>query len=144
MTATLTLPFIEDLKYIGLWLIVSLVLILVDLRFGVNAAKVRGESIRKSRMIRRTVNKLVDYICWISIAWVIGRSFGQAFHIPLLATIMMFVVCSIELTSIFDNYFEIKGINKRFNVFKFLTKLFKLQALEESIEDKDDNDKSTK
>ena len=56
----------------------------------------------------------------------------------------MLVVCAVEVSSIFDNFFEARGINKKFNVFKFLSKIFKLSALEESIEDKpksDENDK---
>ena len=91
-------------------------------------------------MVRRTVNKLVDYICWISIAWALGSSFGKIFHIPLLAAIVMLVVCIIEVSSIFDNYFEYKGISKRFNVWKFFAKIFKISAIEESIEDKPKED----
>lgn len=138
--AAMTSPFVEGWESLIIWLIVAFVLILVDLRFGIQAALRRGEKIRGSRAIRRTVNKMVDYICWISIAWVLGHSFGNIFDIPLLVAIIMLVVCSVELSSIFDNYFEYKGLSKRFNVWKFFSKLFRI-SLEESIEDKKEDKK---
>ena len=134
--ATVVSPFVDGWESIVAWLIVATILILVDLRFGISAAKQRGEQVRISRAARRTINKLIDYICWISVAWVLGGSFGKVFDIPLLAAIIMLVVCAVEVSSIFDNFFEARGINKKFNVFKFLSKIFKLSALEESIEDK--------
>lgn len=140
-TATVFSAFVEGWESLIVWLVVAFVLILADLRFGIAAALHRGEKIRGSRAIRRTINKMVDYICWISIAWVLGNSFGKIFDVPLLVAIVMLVVCSIEISSIFDNYFEHKGLNKRFNVFKFFSKLFRISALEESIEEKDEKDK---
>lgn len=140
-TATVFSAFVEGWESLIVWLVVAFVLILADLRFGIAAALRRGEKIRGSRAIRRTINKMVDYICWISIAWVLGNSFGKIFDVPLLVAIVMLVVCSIEISSIFDNYFEHKGLNKRFNVFKFFSKLFRISALEESIEEKDEKDK---
>ena len=139
-TATIFSSFVEGWESLVVWLIVAFVLILADLKFGVQASIKRGEKIRGSRMIRRTVNKMVDYICWISIAWVLGSSFGKVFDIPLLVAIIMLVVCSIEISSIFDNYFEYKGLSKRFNVWRFFSKLFKISAIEESIEDKPKED----
>lgn len=141
-SATIFSSFVEGWESLVVWLIVAFVLILADLKFGVQAAWKRGEKIRGSRVIRRTVNKMVDYICWISIAWVLGNSFGRVFDIPLLAAIVMLVVCSIEISSIFDNYFEYKGLNKRFNVWKFFSKVFKISAIEESIEDKTTDEKN--
>jgi hypothetical protein len=139
--ATVFSSFVEGWESLIVWLIVAFVLILADLRFGIAAAIHRGEKIRGSRAIRRTINKMVDYICWISIAWVLGNSFGKIFDIPLLVAIVMLIVCSVEISSIFDNYFEHKGLNKRFNVWKFFSKLFKISAIEESIEDKDEKDR---
>lgn len=142
--ATVVSPFVDGWESIIVWLIVATILILVDLRFGISAAKQRGEQVRISRAARRTINKLVDYICWISVAWVLGGSFGKVFDIPLLAAIIMLVVCAVEVSSIFDNFFEARGINKKFNVFKFVSKIFRISAIQESIEDKpksDENDK---
>ena len=139
-TATIFSSFVDGWESLVVWLVVAFVLILADLKFGVQASMKRGERIRGSRVIRRTVNKMVDYICWISIAWVLGNSFGKVFEIPLLVAIIMLIVCSIEISSIFDNYFEYKGLYKHFNVWKFFSKLFKISAIEESIEEEKPKD----
>lgn len=136
VTASILAPFVDGWESLVVWLIVALALIFGDLRFGIMAAKKRGEQIRGSRALRRTINKFVDYICWVSIAWAIGGSFGRLFNVPLLAAIIMLIVCIIELSSIFDNYFAYKGLKKKFNVWKFFAKLFKIPEIEESIEDK--------
>lgn len=134
-TATLLSPFVDGWENLLMWLVLSLILILGDLRFGIAAARKRNEKIRPSRAIRRTINKFVDYICWVSIAWVMGAAFGNTFGVPLLAVIIMAVICAIELSSIFDNYCEYKGLKKRFNVFKFLARLLKRPEIEECFEE---------
>ena len=141
-TATIFSSFVDGWENLVIWLIVAFVLILADLKFGVQASAKRGEKIRGSRVIRRTVNKMVDYVCWVSIAWVLGNSFGKVFEIPLLVAIIMLIVCSIEVSSIFDNYFEYKGLRKHFNVWKFFSKIFKISAIEESIEEESIEEKS--
>lgn len=134
-TATVLSPFVDGWQNLIVWLFVALALIIGDLRFGICAARKRGEKIRGSRAVRRTINKMVDYICWVSIAWVLGGSFGLLFGVPLLAAIIMLVVCTIELSSIFDNYFEYKGIKKKFNVWKFFSKMFRIPEIAECVED---------
>lgn len=140
VTATMLSPFADGWESLLVWVAVAFALIIGDLRFGMCAARKRGEKIRGSRAIRRTINKMVDYICWVSIAMVLGGSFGQIFGVPLLAAIIMLIVCTIELSSIFDNYFEYKGIKKKFNTWKFFAKIFRIPEIEESIEDAE-NDK---
>ena len=66
------LDFLAPLKWLAL---LGLVLIIADLRFGVRAAKVRGETVRFSRAGRRTFNKTVDYICWLLLAAALDRAF---------------------------------------------------------------------
>lgn len=136
-------PFLDGLQSLVGWAIVAIILTFADLRFGIAASKKRGEKIRGSRAARRTINKVVDYICWIAIAWALGGSFGKIFDVPLLAAIVMLVVCSIEISSIFDNYFEYKGINKKFNIWKFFSRLLRIPAIEDSIEDKKPNQNET-
>lgn len=127
-------PFVEGWQRIIWFLILAIILILGDLRFGIAAAKKRGEHIRPSRAIRRSLNKLVDYICWLSIATVVGVNFGSVFCLPLLSVIIMAVVCVIELSSIIDNYLEYKGIKKKINVIKLLARLFKRPEIEDVLE----------
>lgn len=122
------LTFYENLMpYIGL----AIILIIVDSRFGIAAARKRGEMIRPSRKWRRAINKLVDYVCWVTLAGVFGQAYGSVLDIPTLAALMLLVVYGIELTSIFNNYFEYKGLHKKINVFKLLRR----PDIEASIED---------
>lgn len=133
-TASVLIPFTEAWQQMIWFLILAIVLILGDLRFGIAAAKKRGEKIRPSRAVRRSLNKLVDYICWLSIATVVGINFGTVFGIPLLSVIIMAVVCIIEMSSIIDNYLDYKGIKKRVNLIKLITRIFKRPDFEDVLE----------
>ena len=129
-------PFVEFYQALLPFLILAVVLIVADTRFGVEASIKRGEPFRPSRMMRRAINKLVDYICWITLAGVVGNAFGTILGIPILSALILLVVYGIELTSCFNNYFEFKGINKRINIWK----LFGKKELEGVFEDKQQDD----
>lgn len=137
-TAAVLSPFIEGWQRIIWFLLLAIILILGDLRFGIAAAQKRGEKIRPSRAVRRSLNKLVDYICWLSIATVVGVNFGSVFGLPLLSVIIMAVVCIIEMSSIVDNYLEYKGVKKKVNVIKLIARIFKKPELEEVLEPVED------
>lgn len=135
-TATVLAPFVDGWEKLTGWLIVAVVLIIADLNFGIKASKKRGDTIRRSKAWRRSMSKLVDYICWIAIAWVIGATFSSPFNIPLLPLIVMAFIYGIELQSIVDNYLEYKGIKKRLNIFKLIFSWLKKPELGSAIEDK--------
>lgn len=134
--ATVISPFVEFYQALLPFLILAVVLIVADTRFGVEASIKRGEAFRPSRMMRRAINKLVDYICWITLAGVVGNAFGTILGIPILSALILLVVYGIELTSCFNNYFEFKGINKKINIWK----LFGKKELEGVFEDKEQDD----
>ena len=142
-TAAVISPLVDFYLNLAPFLMLALILIIVDSRFGVLAARKRGETIRPSRKWRRAINKLVDYICWITLAGMIGRTFGESFHIPLLSTIVLLIVYGIELSSIVNNYFEYKGIKKVFNIWKLFGKFRQsvvnevLTDIEEKADEKD-------
>lgn len=141
-TASVLSPFIEGWHQMLWFLILAIILILGDLRFGIAAAKKRGERIRPSRAVRRSINKLVDYICWLSIATVVGINFGTVFDIPLLSVIIMAVVCIIEMSSIIDNYLEYKGIKKKVNLIKVIAHIFRRPEVEDVLESTEKNEQN--
>lgn len=130
--ATVISPFVEFYQALSPFLVLALVLIAADTRFGVEASIKRGETFRPSRMMRRAINKLVDYICWITLAGVVGNAFGSVLGIPILSALILLVIYGIELTSCFNNYFEFKGVNKRINLWKLIGR----KDVEAALEDK--------
>lgn len=87
------------------FLLPALVLIITDLFFGVKAAKVRGEDVRLSRAVRRTIDKIVSYTCWI----VLAATLSVAFDLPSLNRVILGIVIGIELISVVTNYLTLKG-----------------------------------
>lgn len=99
-----------------------MVLVLVDLRYGVLASKKRGEKIRFSRAWRRTINKMIDYLCWVTVAEVCSRTFGITIGVPVVSMGMLFIIYGIEINSCVNNYLEYKGVKKKFNFYKLVGK----------------------
>lgn len=122
--------FMEPLKW---FLLLGFILIMVDLRFGIMAAKTRGEVVRPSRAIRRTANKIIDYLCWILVAGAMGKAFGIPFDVPVLPSIVLLVVYGCEINSCYGNFFEAHGKKIKINIFKLFAKKVDI------IEVEDDN-----
>ena len=143
-TVALT-PFIDFYQSLVPYIILAIVLIIADSRFGIEAAQKRGEVIRQSRKWRRAINKLVDYICWISLAGVFSNAYSDILGIPTLSGIVLLIVYAIEITSCFNNYFEFKGVDVRIS----FTRIFKMwwrktaKDTESIIEKKDDKEGDT-
>lgn len=115
------------------WLLFGAALVVVDLRFGILASKKRGEEIRPSRAVRRTVNKMVDYLSWVTLAELASRTFGVTIGVPVVSMGTLFIIYAIEFNSCMNNYFEYKGIKGKFDVWK----LIKRKDMAEVIEDRD-------
>lgn len=125
--------FFEPLKWV---MLLAVIIVFVDLRFGIRAAKIRGETIRTSRAIRRTINKIVDYACWILLAGVLGEAFGEPFGIPMLPLIVLLVIFGCEVNSCFANYFESKGQKLKINIFKIFRSKAEILEPDEKQPDK--------
>lgn len=118
-------PFVDFFEALTPFIAIAIVLIITDSRFGIEAAQKRGETIRASRMWRRAINKLVDYICWVSLAGVFSSTYSSILGVPMLTAFVMLVVYGIELISIFNNYFEYKGLDIRISLVKSVKAAFK-------------------
>lgn len=108
------------------FLLLAGALIVADLRWGIAKVKYnnsiavqKGEKqqeIRTSWAIRRSVNKFMDYLLWITIAGLLGQSFGNLLGIPTLSLITLVFVYYTELNSCFNNYYASKGLPANFNI----------------------------
>lgn len=104
--ATLAVAFLQDTLDLAFpFLIVAGVVILVDLFFGVQAAHKRGEEVRASKALRRTIGKSVEYLSWV----IIGATLAVAFEWRPLSKWIIGVAISIELLSIVHNWLAIHG-----------------------------------
>ncbi len=126
-------------SHLAPWLLLGMVLVIADLRFGIMAAKKRGEKIRPSRAVRRTINKMVDYLCWVTLAEVCSRTFETMLGVPVVSIGMLFIIYGIEINSCVNNYLEYKGIKKQLNFFK----LVKKEDLLEDIVQEEESKQST-
>lgn len=139
-TATALTPFVSFYSALTPYIMIAIVLIIVDCRFGVLSARKRGEVVRVSRKWRRSLNKLVDYICLITLAGLFGKTYSEILGIPALSALSLLVVYGIELASIFNNYFEYRGVPIRIsfrNIFKVWWRKISKDA--ESIIEKEDD-----
>lgn len=119
------------------WLLaLAFLLTMADLKFGISAAKYRNEIVKRSRAVRRTLDKITNYCLWIILAYTFGQAFGQPFGIDLLPLIILLVIYGVELESIYVNYFAAKGKKVKVNVFKFFSKKNDIIEVEEK-EDKE-------
>lgn len=102
---------IEDFySHLSSWLVLAVGLLLLDLRFGIKAARIRGETIRFSRAWRRTINKSIDYLGWVTVAEMLSRTFGVSLGEPVVSKGVLIVIYMIELSSCLNNYFEYKEL----------------------------------
>lgn len=104
LSATLLLFFENSLASMLPYLFISFLVIMIDLWFGIQAAKTRGEEVRWSRAIRRTVGKCFEYFCWS----VLASSLSVATGYEIIQTGLMLVVIGIECISVFQNWLTVK------------------------------------
>lgn len=117
------------------FLIAGLVLTFADLKFGIEAARARKELIKRSRAVRRTVNKICEYTTWIIVAYTFGHAFGKPFGIDVLPCAILLVIYGVELESVYVNYFASKGKKVKVNVFKYFNKKNDIIEVEEDETD---------
>ena len=84
----------------------GLALVLLDLMYGIRAAKARGEAVRVSTALRRSLTKVFLYICWLILATTIALAFGKSW----LEWGTLALVYANEGLSIVGNYLESKGL----------------------------------
>ena len=85
----------------------GLFLVILDLAYGVKAAKIRGEQVRASTAIRRSLTKVFLYICWLILATTIAIAFDKTW----LEWGTLALVYGNEGLSIVGNYLESKGLS---------------------------------
>lgn len=126
-TAILSSIFYQALADSMIWLVVAAVVIVCDLFFGCEAALRRGERVRVSRAIRRTINKMCEYLCWV----MLGITISIGFESEWLKYLIFTIIYGNELSSCLSNYFEAKGKRISVNILSLLGRRLGIDELEE-------------
>ena len=84
------------------YMMASTALVFVDLFFGIKAAKHRKEAIRWPRALRRTISKMLEYICWV----MLGTTLAIACGYSPLSWIVPSLAWGVEGWSIYKNWAE--------------------------------------
>lgn len=129
------LGLIEFFVWCKWLLLTAFFLTMADLKFGISAAKYRKEEVKRSRAVRRTLDKITNYCLWVILAYTFGEAFGKPFNVDLLPLLILLVIYGVELESIYVNYFAAKGKNVRVNFLKFFGKKTDLIEIEEEKKD---------
>jgi hypothetical protein len=96
------------------YFICAIPLVALDCRWGVPAARIRGEKVTLSRFIRMLMTKCVDYVCWV----VVAASLALAFEHGWLEWLVLGLVMGNEIVSIIGNYLLVKkGIELSWEAF---------------------------
>ena len=99
----------------------ALALVALDLLYGIRASRDRGEKVRFSTAIRRTVTKIFSYLCWL----ILASTLTLAFKVEWLEWGVLGLVYANEFASIVGNYLETKGLEISLKGFyKWLIKVF--------------------
>jgi len=131
---------LKEFLFWSRWLLgLAAILTIADFKFGIDASRYRKEAIRKSRAVKRTMNKVCSYLLWIVVAYSFGEAFGKPFGIDLLPITILLIIYGVELESIFSNYFESKGKKVKVNILRFFNKKTDIIEFEEN-ENKDGNE----
>lgn len=131
---------IEALIYDLRWLIaLSFALIIADFWLGISESKMVGKEIRRSKAWRRTLNKVVDYMCYLMVAGLLGKAIGEPMGMNALrvASVVMLLTCAWELDSIYGHICVLNGADQDFSVRKFIVGIFKRksQAIHEAVDE---------
>lgn len=122
---------IEQLIFDLRWLIaLSMALIFADFWLGISESRQNGKEIRKSKAFRRTFNKVVDYICYLMVAGLLGKAIGEPLGVSSITTaaVTMLLACAWELDSIYGHICVLNGMKKDFSIRKIIFGWFKRKA----------------
>lgn len=136
---------IFDLRWM---ILLAFVLIISDFWFGISVSRMQGIEVRKSRAGRRTLNKIIDYLCYVLLGAVIGKAIGDPYGLnPITVSITIMILCyCFEIDSIYNHICELHGVKKRYSIWAILWKLitFKFKDVGEAFQEMKNQSKDFK
>ncbi|MCD7931971.1 MAG: phage holin family protein [Tannerellaceae bacterium] len=121
------------------WLfLLAFCLTMGDLKFGIAASQSRNEPVKRSRAIRRTLDKVCSYVIWVMMAYTFGQAFSQPFGVDLVPMLILIIIYGVEMESIFVNYFAARGMKIKVNLLAFFARKSELINIERKEEADDE------
>lgn len=130
--------FISPIKYI---IIATVLLVIMDLYFGISESRQNGKPIRKSRAFRRTANKLMDYFFFILLTGLLQQIFLDS-HIqtPYFSLVATILIGFFELESIINHWLVLHH-RKRIKLKNYLVIFSKNDKIKEVVKQYDKDQK---
>lgn len=118
-----------------MWFVPCMAVILADLASGVRAAKFKGENVRFSSAMRRTINKCICYCAWI----IFCVTCNKQYNTQLCAWFGMGIVFLIEGLSFITNLLEPRGLKLSLaGVLRIIGSRLNLENLDEVVKPNDE------
>lgn len=144
---SITITMLGESQYILFelrWmLLLAMALILADFWFGISVSKYLGKPIRKSRACRRTLNKFVDYLCYLLVAAFLGMALGDPLGLkPVNIAMVSLLMCyGFEIDSIYSHVCELHGVKNGVSIWRILILLITLRfnSLKDILSDLENN-----
>lgn len=131
------------------WMIIlGVFLVISDFWFGISESRVKKKKIRRSSAWRRTLNKSIDYFCYITLGSILGRALGEYYGFdPILISVSVILLCyAFEIDSIYGHICAIHGIKKHYSIWRLIGLLFsfKFKHFKESLGEMNEQSKKFK
>ena len=105
------------------WMITLAILLVVsDFWFGISDSRHNDVPVKPSTAVKRTVNKVIDYICYVLIGATLGKAIAEPYGIdPIVTAITIMVFCyGFEIDSIYKHICRLHDIEPKYDLWDFL------------------------
>lgn len=112
------------------WMIIlGIALVISDFWFGISESRNKKKKIRRSSACRRTLNKMMDYFCYITLGSLLGKALGEYYGFdPMIISVSVLVLCyGFEIDSIYGHICALHGIKKHYSIWKLFGMFFTLR-----------------
>ena len=105
------------------WMITLAILLVVsDFWFGISDSRHKDVPVKPSTAVKRTVNKVIDYICYVLIGATLGKAIAEPYGIdPIVTAITIMIFCyGFEVDSIYKHICRLHDIEPKYDLWDFL------------------------
>lgn len=131
------------------WMIIlGILLVISDFWFGVSESRMKRKKVRRSSACRKSINKSIDYFCYITLGSIFGKAMGEYYHFdPIFVSASVMIICYLfEIDSVYGHICALHGIKKPLSIWKVIRWVFtlKFKDLGNAIKEMDNQAKTHK